>query len=67
MASARSLPFFLFLFFLYFPLNQASVGLIVCWSSWFNVADWGGAVVVDRWVAVVLLMVDHGDAAGGLL
>ena len=49
------------------PLNQASVGLIVCWSSWFNVADQGGAMVVDRWVAIVLLIIDRGGVVVGLL
>ena len=56
-ASADLFPFFSF-FSLYFPLNQASMGLIVWWSSWFDVVDQGGAMVVDRWIAVVVLMVD---------
>ena len=46
--------------FFFFPLNQASMGLIVWWSSWFDVADRGGVMVVDRWVVVVFLMVDRG-------
>ena len=62
--SLISLPF---LFFLSLPLNQASVGLMVWWRSWFDVADRGGAVVVDWWVAIVLLMVDRGGAVVGFL
>ena len=61
-----------------FPLNQASMGLIVWWSSWVccgfdvvaNVADQGGAEVVYRCVVVVLLMVDWGaavDLGGGCI
>ena len=34
-------------FFLSLPLNQASIGLIVWWRSWFDVADQGGAMVDD--------------------
>ena len=62
--SLISLPF---LFFLSLPLNQASVGLMVWWRSRFDVADQGGAVVVDRWVAIVLLIVDRGGAVVGFL
>ena len=54
-------------FFLSLPLNQASVGLMVWWRSRFDVADQGGAVVVDRWVAIVLLIVDWGGAVVGFL
>ena len=54
-------------FFLSLPLNQASVGLMVWWRSWFDVADRGGAMVVDWWVAIVLLMVDRGGAVVGFL
>ena len=36
-----------------FPWNQASIGLILWWSSWFDVVDRGGAMVVDRGCAVV--------------
>ena len=49
------------------PLNQASVGLMVWWRSRFDVADHGGAVVVDRWVAIMLLIVDRGGAVVGFL
>ena len=54
-------------FFFFFPLNQASMGLIVWWSSWFDVANRGGVMVVDRWVVVVLLMVDRGGLWMGLM
>ena len=69
----RSLPFLSLSdlsslsFFLSPPLNQASVGLMVWWRSWFDVADQGGVVVVDRWVAIVLLMVDQGGVVVGFL
>ena len=69
----RSLPFLSLFdlsslsFFLSLPLNQASVGLMVWWRSRFDVADQGGVVVVDRWVAIVLLIVDRGGAVVGFL
>ena len=40
---------------------------MVWWRSRFDVADQGGAVVVDRWVAIVLLIVDRGGAVVGFL
>ena len=69
----RSLPFLSLSdlsslsFFHSLPLNQASVGLMVWWRSWFDVADQGGAVVVDRWVAIVLLILDRGGVVVGFL
>ena len=44
--SLISLPFF------FFPLNQASMGLMVWCRSWFDVVDWGGVVGLMGVVAI---------------
>ena len=36
----------------FFPLNQASMGLMVWCRSWFDVVDWGGVVGLMGVVAI---------------
>ena len=47
--------------------GQMVVTTWVWWSSWLDVANRGGVMVVDRWVVVVLLMVDRGGLWMGLM